>query len=139
MKQRPVRAKVHDYAAKQGWRRAGPVIPFARAYGESERRNDMSKLLRVMALALIAMLFSSAAAGQGFDLRRLFFGAGMSQNIVSGLDNSTGFQVFAGYNFPPIPRNFYVDPQAAYMATGNLQTPRSPGPFSHPQPRVPPP
>jgi len=28
-----------------------------------------------MALALIAMLFSSAAAGQGFDLRRLFFGA----------------------------------------------------------------
>src|SRR5258708_35878693 len=99
MKQRPVRAKVHDYAAKQGWRRAGPVIPFARDYGESERRNDMSKLLRVMALALIAMLFSSAAACQGFDLRRLFVGPGIRHNMVSCLDNSTGFQVFGPYHF----------------------------------------
>ncbi len=89
----------------------------------------MSKLLRVMALALIAMLFSSAAAGQGFDLRRLFFGAGMSQNMVSGLDNSTGFQVFGGYNFPAIARNFYVDAEAGYMDTGKLKAPGCAGPF----------
>ncbi len=51
----------------------------------------MSKPIHVMALALVAMLFSSAAAGQGFDLRRLFFGAGVSQNMVSGLDNGAGY------------------------------------------------
>jgi len=55
----------------------------------------MSKALRVVALALIAMTFSSAAAGQGFDLRRLFFGAGVSQNSASGLDSGTGFQASA--------------------------------------------
>ena len=89
----------------------------------------MSKVLRVMALALIAMLFSSAAAGQGFDLRRLFFGAGVSQNKVSGLDNATGFQVFGGYNFPAIARNFYVDAEAGYMDTGKLKAPGCAGPF----------
>jgi len=77
-----------------------------------------------MALALIAMVFSSAAAGQGFerfDLRRLFFGAGVSQNKVSGFDNGTGFQVFAGYNFLRIAPNFYVDAEAGYMDTGKLK------------------
>src|SRR5882724_4811699 len=97
--------------------------------GASERRNVMSKPLRVMALAFIAMLFSSAAAGQGFDLRRLFFGAGVSQNMVSGLDNSTGFQVFGGYNFPAIARNFYVDAEAGYMDTGRLKATGCAGPF----------
>ena len=81
----------------------------------------MSKPLRVISLALIAMLFSSAAAGQGFDLRRLFFGAGVSQNMVSGLDNGTGLQVFGGYNFPAIARNFYVDAEAGYMDTGKFK------------------
>src|SRR5438445_11551609 len=81
----------------------------------------MSKPLRVMALALIGMVFSSAAAGQGFDLRRLFFGAGVSQNKVSGLDNGTGFQIFGGYNFPAIARNFYVDAEAGYMDTGKFK------------------
>ena len=81
----------------------------------------MSKPIRVMVLALVAMLFSSAAAGQGFDLRRLFFGAGVSQNKVSGLDNGTGFQVFGGYNFPAIARNLYVDAEAGYMDTGKFK------------------
>src|SRR5207247_8433520 len=86
-----------------------------------ERRNDMAKPLRVISLALIVMLFSSAAAGQGFDLRRLFFGAGVSQNMVSGLDNGTGFQVFGGYNFPAIARNLYVDAEAGFMDTGKFK------------------
>src|SRR5438445_11024317 len=89
----------------------------------------MSKPLRVMALALIGMVLSSGAAGQGFDLRRLFFGAGVSQNKVSGLDNGTGFQVFGGYNFPAIARNFYVDAEAGYMDTGKLKAPACTGPF----------
>src|SRR5260221_12659769 len=91
----------------------------------------MSKPLRAMALALIAMLFSSAAAGQGFDLRRLFFGAGGSRNMVSGLDDSTGFQVFGGYKFPEIERNLYVDAEAGYMDTGKLKAPGCVRPLCH--------
>ena len=89
----------------------------------------MSKPIRVMALALVAMLFSSAAAGQGFDLRRLFFCAGVSQNKVSGLDTGTGFQVFGGYNFPAIARNLYVDAEAGYMDTGKLKAAGCAGAF----------
>src|SRR5437899_13070367 len=113
-------AKVHNYAAKRELRREGLVYHSA-LQGACERRNDMSKPIRVMAFALVAMLFSSAAAAQGFDLRRLFFGAGVGQNMVSGLDNGTGFQVFGGYNFPAIARNFYVDAEAGYMDTGKLK------------------
>jgi len=97
----------------------------------------MSKPLRAIALALIAMLFSSAAAGQGFDLRRLFFGAGLSRNMVSGLDDSTGFQVFGGYNFPAIARNLYVDAEAGYMDTGKLKAPGCVGPFAMQRPTGP--
>jgi len=78
-----------------------------------------------MALALIAMVFSSAAAGQGFerfDLRRLFFGGGLSQNSISNFDNATGFQVFGGYNFLRIAPNFYVDAEAGYMDTGKFKS-----------------
>ncbi len=89
----------------------------------------MSKPIRVMAFALVAMLFSSAAAGQNFDLRRLYFGAGVSQNKVSGLDNGTGFQVLGGYNFPALARNFYVDAEAGYMDTGKLKAAGCAGPF----------
>ena len=80
----------------------------------------MAKLLRAVALALAAMVFSSAAAAQGFDLRRLFFGAGLGVNSVSGADDGTGFQIFGGYNFPRIAPGLYVDAEAGYMDTGNL-------------------
>lgn len=79
------------------------------------------KSLRLMALALAAIAFSSAAAAQGFDLRRLFFGGGLSVNTVSGSDDGAGAQVFAGYNFPAIMRNLYVDAEAGYMDTGKLE------------------
>jgi len=80
----------------------------------------MIKPIRVMALALAAMVFSSAAAAQGFDLRRLFLGGGVSLNSVSGADDGTGFQIFGGYNFPAIAPNLYVDAEAGYMDTGKL-------------------
>jgi hypothetical protein len=80
----------------------------------------MIKPLRVMAIALAAMVFSSTAAAQSFDLRRLFFGGGLGVNSVSGADDGVGFQVFGGYNFPAIARNLYVDAEAGYMDTGNL-------------------
>jgi hypothetical protein len=80
----------------------------------------MIKPIRVMALVLAAMVFSSAAAAQGFDLKRLFFGGGVNLNSVSGADDGTGFQIFGGYNFPRIAPNFYVDAEAGYMDTGKF-------------------
>ena len=81
----------------------------------------MIRPIRVMALALAAMVFSSAAAAQGFDLKRLFFGGGVSLNSASGADDGTGFQIFGGYNFPAVARNLYVDAEAGYMDTGKLE------------------
>ena len=81
----------------------------------------MMKLPRMTALLLVAMLSSSAAAAQGFDLRRLFFGAGLSDNTVTGSDDGAGFQVFGGYNFPAIAPNLYIDAEGGYMDTGRME------------------
>ena len=81
----------------------------------------MIKALRVMPLLVAAMVFSSAAAAQGFDLRRLFFGAGLSVNTVSGSDDGAGAQIFGGYNFPAIAPNLYADFETGYMDTGKLE------------------
>jgi hypothetical protein len=43
----------------------------------------MMKLVRTMVLLLVPMALSSTAVAQGFDLRRLFFGAGLSENTVT--------------------------------------------------------
>src|SRR5256885_6295922 len=86
-----------------------------------ERRSDMLKVSRFMAVALVAAGLSSVAAAQGFDNRRLYFGGGLSQNSISNFDNATGFQVFGGYNFPALARNFYVDAEAGYMDTGKFK------------------
>src|SRR2546429_6999893 len=80
----------------------------------------MLKVSRFIAVALIATGLCSVAASQGFDNRRLFFCGGLSQNSVSNFDNATGFQIFGGYNFPAIVRNFYVDAEAGYMDTGKF-------------------
>ncbi len=81
----------------------------------------MLKVSRVIAVALVAAGLSSVASAQKFDNRRLFFGGGLSQNSVSNFDNATGLQIFGGYNFPAIVRNFYVDAEAGYMDTGKFK------------------
>src|SRR6266852_3030767 len=81
----------------------------------------MLKVARVIAVALVAAGLSSVASAQKFDNRRLFFGGGLSQNSISNFDNATGFQIFGGYNFPAIVRNFYVDAEAGYMDTGKFK------------------
>ena len=81
----------------------------------------MMKPLRLTVLLLAALVFSSTAAAQGFDLRRLFFGVGLSENTVTGSDDGAGVQVFGGYNFPAIAPNFYVDAEGGYMSTGTME------------------
>ncbi len=81
----------------------------------------MMKPLRTTLLLLVALLFSSSAAAEGFDLRRLFFGAGLSENTVTGSDDGAGFQVFGGYNFPAVASNLYIDAEGGYMTTGKME------------------
>src|SRR2546430_2850623 len=81
----------------------------------------MLKVSRFIAVALVAAGFSSVASAQKFDTRRLFFGGGLAQNSISNFDNATGFQIFGGYNFPALARNFYVDAEAGYMDTGKFK------------------
>jgi outer membrane protein with beta-barrel domain len=91
----------------------------------------MLKMCRMLAVAVIAIGFSSVAAAQGFDQRRLFFGAGLSSNSISGSDNNpTGFQIFGGYNFAEIAPKFQVDAEVGYMDSGKFKQTVNVGPFS---------
>ena len=82
----------------------------------------MLKMSRMMAVAVIAIGFSSVAVAQGFDQRRLFFGAGLSSNSISGFDNNaTGFQLFGGYNFGEFAPKFQVDAEVGYMDSGKFK------------------
>jgi hypothetical protein len=83
----------------------------------------MSKVIRMTVLAIVTAVSSSSAAAQGFDLKRLFFGGGVSVNSISGAEDGTGFQIFGGYNFPEITRNLYWDVEAGYMDTGKFDQP----------------
>ena len=81
----------------------------------------MMKPIRMTVLLLVVMAFPSTAAAQGFDLRRLFFGAGLSENTVTGSDDGAGYQVFSGYNFPAVAPNLHIDAEGGYMSTGTME------------------
>jgi len=87
----------------------------------------MSKISRMMVVVLVAMGFSSVALaqkmGQGFDQRRLFFGAGLSSNSTDGADNHPlGFQFFGGYNFGEFAPKFQLDAEVGYMDSGKFKS-----------------
>ncbi|BAU50334.1 hypothetical protein SVA_3800 [Sulfurifustis variabilis] len=63
-----------------------------------------------------------AAAQGGFDSTKLFFGAGISQNDASGIDDEgTGFQIFGGYEFGQLARNVSLDAEVGYMDSGDMK------------------
>ena len=80
----------------------------------------MLKTMRVMAIALIGMALSSVAVAQGLDTSKLFFGAGLSSNDVSGSDSATGYQIFGGYGFGEVTPKVFIDAEVGYMNTGNM-------------------
>ena len=80
----------------------------------------MLKTMRVMAIGLIGMALSTVAVAQGLDTSKLFFGAGLSSNNVSGSDNATGYQIFGGYGFGEVTRNVFIDAEVGYMDTGKM-------------------
>lgn len=81
------------------------------------------KLRKLVLLTLSAALAvpTVAVAQGGFDSNKLFFGAGISQNDASGVDDEgTGFQVFGGYEFGQVAQNISVDAEVGYMDSGDL-------------------
>ena len=80
----------------------------------------MLKTIHAAAIGIIAMALSSVAPAQGFDASKLFFGAGLSSNDVSGSDNATGWQLFGGYGFGEVTSKVFIDAEIGYMDTGNM-------------------
>jgi len=81
----------------------------------------MLRMSRMVVVLLFAMGFASVAEAQSFDQRRLFFGAGLSSNSISGADDATGFQLFGGYNFGEFAPKFQVDAEVGYMDSGKFK------------------
>src|SRR3970040_1856250 len=77
--------------------------------------------MRLVAAAILAMGVSSVASAQGFDPKKVFFGAGIGFNEVSGSDKGTGYQFFGGYGFGEIAKNVYLDAEVGYMDTGKME------------------
>jgi len=89
----------------------------------------MLKIIRFLMAGLIAMGLSSVAAAQGLDTKKLFFGAGLSSNSVTGSDNGIGWQAFGGYGFGEVSPNVFVDVEVGYMDTGKMEKDVNLGPF----------
>lgn len=83
----------------------------------------MLKIIRVSVIGLIAMAISSVATAQGFDTNKLFFGAGLSSNDMSGTGSATGWQLFGGYGFGEVTRNVFIDAEVGYMDSGDMSRP----------------
>lgn len=81
----------------------------------------MLNTIRVAVIALVGMALSSVAVAQGLDTSKLFFGAGLSSNEVSGSDSAVGGQIFGGYGFGQVSPNVYVDAEVGYMDTGDME------------------
>jgi hypothetical protein len=80
----------------------------------------MLKTIRAAIIGIIAMALSSVAVAQGFDTGKLFFGAGLSSNDVSGSDSAAGYQIFGGYGFGEVTKNVFIDAEVGYMDTGKM-------------------
>ncbi len=81
----------------------------------------MKKILTFMAFAAFAAP-ALGASQAGIDTGRLLFGAGISQNDVSGADDEgTGFQIFGGYEFGQVAQNVAVDLEVGYMDSGDIK------------------
>ncbi len=87
----------------------------------------LKKRLICMLLAVCAAP-TFAASPSGIDTGRLFFGAGLSQNDVSGSDDGTGYQFFGGYEFGQVAQNVALDLEVGYMDTGDMDV--RVGPFT---------
>ncbi|MFP5350350.1 MAG: outer membrane beta-barrel protein [Gammaproteobacteria bacterium] len=92
-------------------------------------KNNIARAsLAVCAIAALAASPLANAAAGGVDTGRLFVGAGLSQNDVSGSDDGTGYQFFGGYEFGQVAQNVALDLEVGYMDTGDMDV--RVGPFT---------
>jgi len=82
----------------------------------------MRKVIRLLAFACFALGVSGVEAAQGLDSKKLFFGAGLSSNSMSGTDSALGYQFFGGYSFGEVQRRLNMDVEVGYMDTGNMKS-----------------
>ena len=80
----------------------------------------MSKFRMLTAVVMTMVLSSAMAAEGGFDNQKLYLGAGLSSNSLSGTDSSIGWQVLGGYEIAEVVKNIFVDAEVGYMDTGNM-------------------
>jgi len=76
----------------------------------------------VTAVGLSLVLASGGAMAQGFQQQNLYAGGGVTLNSLSGYDDATGFQIFAGYN---LGQHFNTGPfsiaaEVGYLSTGDF-------------------
>jgi opacity protein-like surface antigen len=83
---------------------------------------EMRKVIRLLAIACLALGMSGVEAAQGLDSKKLFFGAGLSSNSMSGTDSALGYQFFGGYNFGEVQHRLNLDLEVGYMDTGNMKS-----------------
>lgn len=94
-------------------RKRSPVIK------KHSRGNNNMKLRKTALWMLSAAAFSAPAlAAPGAGL--FHFGAGVSSNDAPGTDTGTGYQIFGGYSFGEVARNFSVDAEVGYMNSGEM-------------------
>ena len=81
----------------------------------------MFKTIRVMIIGLAGMALSPIGVAQGFDTGKLFFGAGLSSNDISGSDSAVGGQIFGGYTLGEVAPKWFIDAEVGYMDTGKMK------------------
>ncbi|RFA29185.1 hypothetical protein CAI21_10475 [Alkalilimnicola ehrlichii] len=75
----------------------------------------------VTSLGLIIGLASGGAFAQQLDERDFYIGGGINVNSLSGADDSTGYQLFAGYKMPWLDVDpFNVAVELGYLDTGDF-------------------
>ena len=89
--------------------------------------NSVHRLL--ISLALVAAAFPSLTAAQGFDVGKLYAGAGLSQNRITGSMSGVGksgaalgVQAFAGYQFAEVIPKLHIDGEVGYLDSGDMKT-----------------
>ena len=83
----------------------------------------MKRLSVLVFAAALTMALSTTAAAAGFDINKFYIGGGIGINDLSGYDDATGFQVFAGYDL-----DFEIGPiknavEAGFMDSGKFESP----------------
>ena len=69
---------------------------------------------------LMLFLAVQPVSAQGLNEKAMYFGGGINQNDLSGADDATGFQFFAGYDLPVKVPNGKLSVEVGYWDSGDF-------------------